>query len=121
MKAELKRLHSPDVENLITYIPDDPDSFSFLLQTFVGPKGEEGEEAFDIEVCTPAWLSENYREEDIVIGRHLLIVFNYDYERIFQRIKLYVESCSGDTWDEVAQKVGRIGKWEFEDYADVAR
>lgn len=118
MKADLKRLHSPEIDNLFTFIPDEPESFSFLLQAFIGPKGEEGEESFDIEVCTPKWLSKNYRQEDIVIGRHLLIVFNYNYDRIFQKIKSYVESCSGDTWNEVAQKVGRIGKWEFEDYTE---
>jgi hypothetical protein len=24
----------------------------------------------------------------------------------------------GDTWDEVASKIGRIAEWEFEDYRE---
>lgn len=27
-----------------------------------------------------------------------------------------IESASGDTWQEVAEKVARLGRWEFEDY-----
>ena len=118
MRAELKRIHSPDIENLTKYYPDDPENFSFLLQAIVSPFGEEGEESFDIEVCTPKWLSENYQKNDIVIGRHLLIVFDYNYDRIFNKIKSYIENCSGDTWRKIAEQVGRLGKWEFEDYSE---
>ncbi len=117
MKAKLKSVHSPDIDNLSAYTPDDADNFSFLLQVFVGPLGEEGEESFDIEVCTPKWLSDNYQLDDILIGRHLLIVFNYNYDRIINKIKSYVESCSGDRWDQLAEKIGRLGRWEFEDYS----
>ena len=118
MNAVLKKVLSPDINDLSTFIPDAPESFCFLLQAYAGPKGTEGEESFDIQVCTPKWLIQNYEQEDIIIGRHLLIVFNYNYDRIFQRVKRYIESCNGDTWSEVAEKIGRIGKWEFEDYAE---
>ena len=118
MKAELKRIHSPDIENLSEYSPEHSDKFSFLLQAIVGPLSEEGEESFDIEVCTPKWLSENYSKDDIIIGRHLLIVFDFNYERIFSKIKSYIENCSGDTWGKVAEQIGRLGKWEFEDYME---
>ena len=118
MRAKLKKVHSPDIEDLVNYLPENPESFSFLLQALVGPSDEEGEESFDIEVCTPKWLSENYKREDIIIGRHLLIVFNFNFDRIFQKIKSFVENCNGDTWGEIAEKVGRIGKWEFEDYSE---
>lgn len=118
MRAELKRIHSPDIEDLLQFSPDDPERFSFLLQAIVGPLHKEGEESFDIEVCTPEWLSENHEKNDIVFGRHLLIVFDYNYERIVNKIKSYVEKCEGDTWDKIAEQIGRIGKWEFEDYSE---
>jgi hypothetical protein len=29
-----------------------------------------------------------------------------------------VANCEGDTWQQVALKVGRLGHWEFEDYRE---
>ena len=118
MNAELKRVHSPDIDDLENYRPKDPRKFAFLLQAMIGPEGKEGEESFDIEVCTPKWLEETYGLEDVVIGRHHLIIREYNYERIIHAIKDYLQLCSGENWSEVAEKVGRLGKWEFEDYIE---
>ncbi len=98
------------------YEPDDPKNFSCALQLLVGPHNESGMESFQLTLCTPQWLVENHAEEDIVVGKNLLIVFNYDYARILQWLNRYIERCTGETWNEVAKKVGYIGWWEFEDY-----
>lgn len=116
MDAELKRLHSPDIYDLENYQPDDSEEFGFLLQAMVGPKGKDGEESFDINVCTPKWLKENNGRSSIIIGRHYLIVGEYNYKSISEFIQGYLRTCSGDSWSEVAEKVSRLGKWEFEDY-----
>ena len=116
MRGQLKRLHSPDIDNLVSGIPRGSDDFGFLLQVMAGPKGQEGEESFDVFVCTPAWLEKNRSQTDLIVGRHYLIVFEYDYERLFGFINTYCSQCSGETWQEVAQQLGRLGKWEFEDY-----
>jgi hypothetical protein len=81
----------------------------------VGPRGVDGQESFDI-VCTPKWLLDHHDRNDIVTGRHLLIVFEYSYERLLEKISSLCIECSGQTWQELAVKLGRWGKWEFEDY-----
>jgi hypothetical protein len=86
------------------------------LQLLVGIEGESGMESFQLMVCTPTWLSENHSKNDILMGRHLLIIFEYNYEQIINWIRSYVGTCTGNTWQEVAEKVGRLGLWEFEDY-----
>jgi hypothetical protein len=118
MNADLKRLHSPDIYDLENYQPVHPDKFGFLLQVMVGLEGEEGEESFDIEVCTPRWLEETYSMDDVVIGRHHLIIRHYNYQRIVATIKKFLRNCTGESWNEIAEKVSRLGKWEFEDYAE---
>ena len=118
MDAELKRVHSPDVGDLKNYRPENSEKFAFLLQVMVGPKGKGVEESFDVEVCTPKWLEATYGLPDVVIGRHHLIVKEYDYERIIRAIKDFLQLCSGENWNEVAGKVARLGKWEFEDYVE---
>jgi|HubBroStandDraft_1064217.scaffolds.fasta_scaffold250005_1 hypothetical protein len=116
MVAALRGLHSPDVYDLKAYVPDIPDNFGFLLQAMVGPKGADGEESFDMLVCTPKWLCEHHDRSEIVVGRHHLIVFEYSYYRLEGVVSTYCAYCSGESWREIAAKLARLGKWEFEDY-----
>ena len=118
MKASIRRLHSPDVTDLVGYRPTDSDGFGFLLQVMIGPEGGEGEESFDVTVCSPNWLLARHNKEDVVIGRHHLIMFEYDYLRLKRTIEEFCKSCEGATWKELALKLGRLGKWEFEDYVE---
>ena len=118
MIPELKRLHSPDIIDLINYAPEDSSSFSLLVQAMVGPKGENWEESFDIDVCTPSWIEKNQKHDEVLIARHFLIVLEYDYRNIVKTINDFLKNCSGENWDEVALKVSRLGLWEFEDYIE---
>jgi hypothetical protein len=116
MRAKLKRLHSPDIANLATYVPEASDSFSFLLQLIVGPEDSDGEESFDVLVCTPEWLRGKRFTSEFIVGRHYLIVFEYNYDRLLTFMDAYCSKCVGETWQTVAEKLSRLGKWEFEDY-----
>jgi len=67
-------------------------------------------------IVTPKWLERTQSKEDVVVGRHHLLVFEYNLTRIIDFIKRYCESCTGADWTEVGTKVARLGHWEFEDY-----
>lgn len=116
ISAEVKALYSLDVDNLEQYAPDHPDVFLLQLRAIVGPKGGPGEESFDIKVCTPGWLANRCKIEGFVVGRHYLIVDMYDFASLKSIIVKLIENCSADSWQWLAQKVARIGYWEFEDY-----
>jgi hypothetical protein len=118
MRAIIKSFQSIDIEDLYNFTPLNRDNFSFLLELMVGPDTEEGEESFNIQVCTPQWLSSNMKKEDILLGNYFLIVLEYNFERIFNKIRQLVEGCSGNNWNEIAEKVSRIGHWEFENYVE---
>ena len=115
MRAELKSLECSDLD-LETYYPEDPKKFGFCVQAMIGIEGSEGADSFAIEICTPKWLMENDSETDVVFGRHKLIVFDYDINKIRSTIARYCEYTFGDEWLEMAEKLARIGYWEFEDY-----
>jgi hypothetical protein len=115
MKPVLRRLHSPDVHDLVRFAPTDPSDFGFLLQIFAGPEGEEGEESFDVVVCSPGWISRQL-EAGPLSGRHHLFVAVYDHEKLLAFVRTVLDQCEGETWRDVAQAVGRFAKWEFEDY-----
>lgn len=118
MKGEIKNIFSMDIDDLESFRPKIQDSFNISLRIIAAPEGSEGEESFDIQVCTPKWLSENMKEKDVVIGRHFLFVMHYDYGLIVNRIKEYINECDGADWVEIATKISRLGHWEFEDYRE---
>ncbi len=118
MKAKIKSFYSPDINDLENYNPIDTENFCFLLELLIGPDKENGEESFNIQVCTPKWFLSNMKRNDIILGNHFLIVIEYDFKRIFNHIEKLIESCSGKDWDEVSEKVSRIGHWEFENYIE---
>jgi hypothetical protein len=116
MHAALKGLYSTDVPDAETYLPNEEDNFGFVLRAMVGPLDGDGQESFDIVVCTPKWLLEKHGSSDILLGLHKLIVFKYDYLRLRQFIEKFLMRCSGETWGEIAKKVSLLGHWEFEGY-----
>lgn len=115
VRPQLKRLHSPDVDDLESFRPEDDGNFAFLLQAMFGPESAEGEESFDLLVCTPKWLEQSV-SENIISGRHRLIVKRYDIGQIRAFLERYARDCEADSWQAVAAKLSRIGRWEFEDY-----
>ncbi len=118
IRAELKAVLCADMPDgdFSAYRPDNPHSFSCTLQLLVGPHSQEGQESFQVTLCTPQWLVETHSEQDIIIGKNLLIVLDYNYPHILQWLKRYIERCTGETWIDVAKMVSIIGRWEFEDY-----
>jgi hypothetical protein len=54
------------------------------------PLDGEGEESFDIFVCTPKWLIERYKAVDVPLGLHKIIVFEYDHRRLREFIEKFL-------------------------------
>ena len=69
-----------------------------------------------MSVSTPAALNVLLARDGIVIGRHLLLVKRVDRTRIEAFLADRLRRIDGDSWDVVAEKISRIGYWEFEDY-----
>jgi hypothetical protein len=116
VKPVLKRLHSPDAFDLRNFSPPDPRCFGLLLQAMFGPEHQDGEESFDIVVCTPKWIEMEVERKQVVDGRHHMIVREFDLQQVQSFLVRYANECVGKTWEEAATKLSRLGKWEFEDY-----
>jgi immunity protein 8 of polymorphic toxin system len=114
MRAELKFLFSADADPLEGFAPTEP--FGIHVMAMIGPAGEEGYESFDFMLCTPEWFAANFRE-DFKIGRHYLFVRAFDYEQLEKFVRGYCANCGeATTWSALAEKLARLGMWEFEDH-----
>jgi len=114
MRADLKFLYSPGADPLEAFAP--AGAFGTLVQAMIGPAGNDDYESFDFMLCTPEWFASNMHD-DIQIGRHYMFVHEFDFARLEHFVEDYCTRC-GDapTWAALADKLGRLGKWEFEDY-----
>ena len=119
MKANLRHLISPDIDERVFW-PDEEDCFCFAVDALVGPDGEPGEEAFGFRVCTPKWIATRMINRDFVdfgvFGKNLIIVKEYDWDAIRKMVATLCANTTGKDWQEVASKLSRFGRWEFEDH-----
>lgn len=115
MKPQIHGFHSPDAD-LDTFKPSDPTDVGVLVQIMIGPEGGLGYESFDVVVCTPGWFQEDVRREGIILGRHYLFVERFHWEFVRRFLEEWVGKQHGDSWEQLALRLSRLGKWEFEDY-----
>lgn len=47
---------------------------------------------------------------------HMIIVFEYDINSLKNHIEKYCLKFIENDWQSLANKLSKIGKWEFEDY-----
>lgn len=117
MNAALRHILSFDVQDVASWAPPTAE-FAIGLRLLVGPEGEEGEESFDLTVCSPGWLEARVRNESVYDARHHLVVMTFDYPLLASYLKRRVEACHGSSWNEVARQLARLAYWEFEDYRE---
>lgn len=117
IKPKLKGIHSPDIVDLRNHSIAENEPYCALIQAMFGPEGSDGEESFDLLVCNALWVAEESKQR-VLSGRHHLIVSRFDIDEIRLFLEEIGKASAGRTWQDVAEKLGRYGKWEFEDYIE---
>lgn len=113
MRAQLKRVHSPDVQDIELYVPPEPGMFGLLVQLMIGPEGHDGEESFEVVLCTPRWLAERVKEARVLSLRHHLLVDSWDWDSILHYVERFLDSVEAQSWPQVAAIIGRLGRWDL--------
>jgi hypothetical protein len=113
MKAELKALHSPDLD-LEHDRPSDDSNFGLLVQIMIGPKGEDSSDTFDAIYCTPTWLAEKAKYESPIVGQYYIVASEYNFKSLKHRLENACSTVEGNSWLELVSRLRPIGHWEFE-------
>jgi hypothetical protein len=110
MRAEIKHILMPDE-------PDQPFT-QVLMEMLVGTVGMEGEESFQVTVCSPLWLRQQLDEAQVVRPRHVVFMAQFDEAVARRYLTDLVASVVGDSWGEIADQLRSLGLWEFEGYRE---
>ena len=117
MRAALRGFYSSDIADLATHRPDDPDCFALQVTAFIGPAEEGfGEEMFDFSVCTAKWLQEHPPPKNFEFVRSTVLMGRWDYATLNRALNDLCLHTEGEGWAEIAAKLSRYGRWEYEDY-----
>lgn len=118
MMPKIKDIYSSDVDNLKNYAPSNLESFNLALSLAIGLERDKGSEIFQVSLVSPKWLLDHCNKNDIIIGRHYIIVLKYNYLEIEKKLNDICTQCIGADWEECALKLSRYFSWEFEDYVE---
>jgi Immunity protein 8 len=61
-------------------------------------------------------LAQLVARDGVVPGRHFIFVESIDRDTVEAFIRDRLRRMSGNTWSDLAEKIGRLGYWEFEDH-----
>ncbi|MEM9516618.1 MAG: Imm8 family immunity protein [Actinomycetota bacterium] len=115
MRAQIRGIHSPDVDDPATWTPEQP-GWCLFVQLFVGPEDGPGEESFGVVVCDPSWIGQQVEDGSVLDGRHTLVIDEFDWASLETYFQQRVGSYEENSWVDLAAKLSRLGRWEFEDY-----
>ncbi|SEL64190.1 Immunity protein 8 [Stigmatella aurantiaca] len=118
MRAEIKSLSAVMTDDLEHFSPEDPDVFSVPMTLTVGTPDSPGGDNFEFQVCSPRYLASEVRDGGVLLVRHRLLMNAFDIQKVRQFVERYVRGCEANTWEELANKLSRLGTWEFEDYQE---
>lgn len=116
MRAQLKSISSEDYPDNHIGLPLDPQNAWVIVDAEIGPQDGRGSELFRFYVCTPAFLASDLKDKGYYFGRHLLILAEFSWELVKTAIEKIISSFDESNWSALAEKIGRYGYWEFEDY-----
>ncbi|PZG16626.1 Imm8 family immunity protein [Nonomuraea aridisoli] len=78
--------------------------------------GRAGRGTVPAHRLNPSALADQLRRHPFSIGRHWLFVPELRPAEVAKWLSDQIAVLEAPTWTELAEKIGRVGEWEFEDY-----
>ncbi len=129
--AEVKDIeYRADAVPLDQWEPADLSHFGIVAQVFIGTRGDNRADSFDVVVCSPSWLAAetaagNWRafngamltgmNENVVPAAAVWLMARWSRDDFEQAVHQLCDICSpGPDWGSVASRIGRVIPWEYD-------
>ncbi len=116
MNLELKDYYSPDVDEIWSWEPKKSNDVSFLLELSIGEVNSEAADLFQVIIATPKKMEKQHGI--ILADRATIIVSEFDWNKIIERINEIIMQCESSSWVESTNKLQRYFIWEYENYTE---
>ena len=116
MRAAIRQYKCEEGEDLSTYELGEPQVFGFTLAFAIGVEGGEGSDQFEVLVASAAYLAQRYPGQAATFLRHIILASDYNINAAVALMTKYVSSLEANSWQELAIKINRVARWEYEDY-----
>ncbi|PZE90429.1 hypothetical protein DEI95_11770 [Curtobacterium sp. MCBD17_008] len=116
VKAQVRFISTNDGESLEDVVLEDPDDVDIWITVMAGPVGGPGEESFQLRVRSPLSMTRELNQWGPLHERHMVVVAKWNPHQIRSFINRLFTEVEGRDWNEVGERLSRLGYWEFEDY-----
>lgn len=108
---EIKDYWSEEIENLVSWEPDDPEYIDIWFTVTIGEKGNEAADDFKVHLVTQKQLA---RIKD---KKYLLVIPYYEsWSKVTHKLELMVEECKDINWLGMSLQLEKLFLWEYHDY-----
>ncbi|MGI4738512.1 MAG: Imm8 family immunity protein [Janthinobacterium lividum] len=116
MKAVIRSYSCSESEDLSTYEESYPADFGFTLTFYIGVERSKGEDSFEVFVASAMYLAHRNSAQAPAFLRHTILAPDYNVPYAVALVEEYISSLEENSWEELANKINRVLRWEFEDH-----
>ncbi len=118
MRPRIESIGTPDGEPLESIKVADVRSFNEVVRVLIGPSVGEGEEIFDIYICSPGWIECQCEEKGYWLARRTWVLSHWEVSLVRRAIQETVLRVTGNSWQAISQQLAAFMMWEFQDYKE---
>lgn len=94
---------------------DEYDDFWITIEFDIGPTEGMGADVFTFNVTSPKRLGKIVALGEVESGRGLLIMNDYNFEKVTKLVSDLLKGIQQNTWSEVAMNIAKYARWEYDD------
>ena len=113
VELEFKSFHSPDTDNIFTWVPLSLEDTCIWLEFEIGVKLKNESFLFGVTVATKEGLEFVNDKFPTAVLEPVILIKSYNWEEIYKLLVIKLNNCCCATWECSLQKLQKEFAFEF--------